>query len=177
MKKRNGTKPLALVGLMGSGKTETARALAQAMGASLADLDAMLEAIEGASITELFARSGEAWFRRRESELLAQAISDGVRVIACGGGIVLDPARRRTLRDECETVWLEVTPEEAARRVGSAPGTRPLLAGGDPVARLTALLAERTPLYAEVASLRVDTDGRTPVEVAELVLAGLAKRA
>ncbi|MFN8587984.1 MAG: shikimate kinase [Candidatus Eisenbacteria bacterium] len=176
-KSKHVAKPLALVGLMGSGKSETGRELARRLGASVADLDAMLEAVEGASVAELFARSGEAWFRRRESELLEQAVASGVRVIACGGGIVLDEARRTTLRERCRTVWLEVTPAEAARRVAAAPGTRPLLDGGEPVARLTALLAERTPLYEGCAAHRVTTDGRSPAQVADVILAWLAQQA
>ncbi|MBI5169509.1 MAG: shikimate kinase [Candidatus Eisenbacteria bacterium] len=176
MKKKKEAKPVALVGLMGSGKTETARALARDLGASVADLDAMLEAVEGLSVAELFARSGEAWFRARESELLAQAVASGVRVIATGGGVVLDEARRRLLREACDTVWLEVSPAEAARRVAGSPGSRPLLAGGAPEERLSALLAERSALYAEVAAHRVFTDGRTPREVAALVREWLASR-
>src|SRR6185295_5431313 len=136
------------------------------LGTSVADLDAMLEAIEGGTVADLFARSGEAWFRRREGELLADVVASGVGVIACGGGIVLDPARRELLRDACAAVWLEVTPGEAARRLAAEPGdparVRPMLAGGDTLARLRELLAERAPLYAEVARLRVSTDGRTP---------------
>jgi shikimate kinase len=92
--------------------------------------------------------------------------------VACGGGIVLSPAHRRLLRERCRVVWLEVDTVEAARRTaapGSA-GTRPLLAGGDPVARLRALERERAPLYAEAAGFRVQTSGRTPEQVAGLVL-------
>ncbi len=166
-------RPIALVGLMGAGKSAVARELGERLGAAAADLDAMIEAIEGVPVAELFERSGEAWFRRREGELLEQALQSRVRVIACGGGIVLDPARRAILRDRCAVVWLEVSPAEAARRVAAQPGKRPLLAGTDPAERLAALLAERASLYAEVAHVRVATDGRTPGEVADAVLAAL----
>src|SRR5690242_13733654 len=146
-------RPIALIGLMGAGKTAVARALGERLGSSVADLDAMIEAVEGRSIAELFEREGEAWFRRRERELLEQALGSGIRVIACGGGVVLDPANRRRLREACRVVWLEVSAGEAARRVsaaGARPASlRPLLAGGPPEARLAALLAERAPLYAE----------------------------
>ncbi|MCC6650404.1 MAG: shikimate kinase [Candidatus Eisenbacteria bacterium] len=171
-------RPVALVGLMGAGKSEVARALGETLGASVADLDAMIEAVEGASVAELFASAGEAWFRRRESELLAQAVESGVRVIACGGGIVLDEARRSQLRERCDVVWLEVSPAEAARRVGAEPQrSRPLLAGGEPAAKLADLLAARAPLYAEVATHRVNTDGRTPAEVAGEIARWLGPRA
>lgn len=171
-------RPIALVGLMGAGKTAVARLLGERLGASVADLDAMIEAVEGASIAELFERSGEAWFRRREGELLAQVLRLGVRVIACGGGIVTDPERRRLLRERCTVVWLEVSPAVAAGRVAAEDGeparVRPLLAGGAPVDRLSALLESRAPLYAEVAHVRVPTDGRTAADVADAVLAALA---
>lgn len=167
------TRPLALVGLMGSGKSAVARILGERMGVLVADLDATVEAAEGRSIDVLFAREGEAYFRRREGEVLRQALEAGARIIACGGGVVLDPAHRALLRERCEVVWLEVPAAEAARRIGDGTG-RPLLAGGPPGTRLAALLAERGPLYVEVAHHRVDTAGRTPERVAEAILAAVA---
>ncbi len=158
---------------MGAGKSAVARVLGERLGTAAADLDSMIEAIEGVPVSELFERSGEAWFRRREGELLEQALSSGVRVLACGGGIVVDPARRDLLRSRCAVVWLEVSPAEAARRVSAEPGKRPLLAGSEPEPRLAALLAERAALYAEVAHVRVATDGRTPEQVATDALAAL----
>jgi shikimate kinase len=168
-------RPIALVGIMGAGKSAVARILGERMGTLVADLDAMIEAEEGVSVAELFERAGEPYFRRRESELLARALAAGARVLACGGGIVLDSARRELLRARCHVVWLEVAPAEAARRAGGSPGQRPLLEGGAPAQRLAALLAARAPLYAEVASARVATDGRSPGQVADSVLATLGR--
>src|SRR5262245_3650554 len=135
-------RPLALVGLMGAGKSAVARILGERLGAAVADLDAFVEAAEGCPITELFEREGETYFRRREGEVLRQALDAGARVIACGGGVVLDPGHRSLLRERCRVVWLEVSPAEAARRVGSKSG-RPLLAGGSPPGRLAELLQAR----------------------------------
>ena len=171
------SRPIALIGLMGAGKSSVARVLGERLGVSVADLDGMIEAVEGCSVAELFERAGEAWFRRREGELLAEALRSGVRVVACGGGVVLDAERRKLLRDRCRVVWLEVSPADAVRRVrGSDPDparTRPLLAGGDPEARLAELLEQREPLYAEAAHVRVPTSVRTPLEVADAVLEAL----
>ena len=174
-------RPIALVGLMGAGKSAVARALGERLGTSVADLDAMIEAVEGCSVAEVFERSGEDAFRRREDELLASVLQGGVGVIACGGGVVLGAERRHTLRERCLVVWLEVSPEEAARRIGG-PGAegaraRPLLAGGDPVQRLRELLAQRAPLYADVAQWRVATDGLDPQRVAGRVLDAMASTA
>src|SRR5262245_11797151 len=163
-------RPIALVGLMGAGKSAVARILGERLGVAVADLDAYIEAAEGCSIAELFEREGEAYFRRREGEVLRQALDAGARVIACGGGVVLDPAHRRLLGERCRVAWLEVSPVEALRRVGTTAG-RPLLAAAEPGARLAALLAERTPLYAEVADDRIATDGLDPDRVADRVLA------
>lgn len=171
--------PIALIGLMGAGKSAVARALGERLGTSVADLDAMIEAVEGCTVAELFERVGEVWFRQRESQMLEEVLASHVRVIACGGGVVLDPLRRATLRERCRVVWLEVTPSEAARRVlAQAPEAarlRPLLAGGTPEARLTELLEQRAPMYAETAHVGVQTDGRTPEQVAEAIASALSE--
>ena len=166
-------RPVALVGLMGAGKSAVARRLGERFAIAVADLDAMLEAEEGCTIAELFEREGEPAFRRRETRRLEQALAAGARLVACGGGIVLHPAARELLRRRCRTVWLEVSPREAARRVRHAGGTRPLLAHGDPEPRLEVLTAQRAPLYAEVADLRVSTDGRSADQVAAAVAQAL----
>lgn len=173
--------PIALIGLMGAGKSAVARALGERLGTSVADLDAMIEAVEGCTVAELFERVGEAWFRQREGQMLDEVLQSHIRVIACGGGIILDPLRRATLREQCRVVWLEVTPVEAARRVlahsPQAATLRPLLAGGTPESRLAELLGQRDTLYAETAHVRIPTDGRTPAQVAEAVATILAANA
>jgi shikimate kinase len=158
---------------MGAGKSAVAREAGTRAGLEVADLDADIEHAEGRPITVLFAERGEAWFRRREGEALGAALRSGAAVIACGGGIVCDPAQRATLASACFPVWLEVAPAEAAARLGieAAAAARPLLAGADPEARLEALLSERAALYAMVAAARVSTSGRSPAEVAAIVLA------
>jgi shikimate kinase len=161
------SRPIALIGLMGSGKSAVARELGERLGTSVADLDALIESEEGRPIAHLFEQEGEPWFRRREGIALDRVLAAGVGVVACGGGIVLVPEHRRRLRDACFTVWLEVAPAEAAARLEGETLLRPLLAGAPPAERLAALLEGRAALYGEVAHLRIDTSGRSPVAVAE----------
>jgi shikimate kinase len=165
--------PIALIGLMGAGKSTVARILGERMAGSVADLDSMIEAEEGRPIPELFAREGEGWFRRREAELLARVLSGPVSVVACGGGIVLDPGSRERLRASCRVVWLEAPPEVAAERLVHESHERPLLGPGAPRERLSDLLEARRDLYSATARVRVDTAGRSPEAVADAVLAAL----
>ncbi|MGH7743058.1 MAG: shikimate kinase [Candidatus Eiseniibacteriota bacterium] len=167
-------RPIALIGLMGAGKSEVARMLARRLDAPALDLDALIEADSGASIEQWFERHGEAAFRQREREMLNQALERAPGVIACGGGIVLDQQARALLANHCRTVWLEVSPAEAARRLAGVERSRPLLGEGEPSARLTQLLGERDALYRGAAQVRVPTDGRSASQVADAVLEALA---
>ena len=167
-------RPIALVGLMGAGKSAVARVLAGRLGVPVVSLDELLEREQGRSISEMFATLGESAFRRLEAEMLARARDSGAGVIDCGGGVVLLEANRLLLRERCRTAWLEVDAATAAARVGNGR-TRPLLGTDEPIARLSALLAERGELYAEVANARIPTTRRDPTEVAERVVAALAE--
>ena len=177
------SRPIALVGLMGAGKSTVARALGERLGGAVADLDAMVEAERGCSVAELFQREGEPAFRRLEGRILEQALAAGAGIISCGGGIVLDPEHRRLLVTRCRVVWLEVSPATAVLRLANTGGSRPLLAAGAagetvaPLLRLEALLAVRRPLYEQVALARVSVEGRTADEVADEVLRVLGRRA
>ena len=163
------TRPIALVGLMGAGKSAVAEALGTRLGGAIADVDAMVEAAAAAAVVEVFELEGEAGFRRREADALERALTQPLCVLATGGGIVLHERNRTLLRERCRVVWLEVTPAEAARRVRAHARERPLLAGAAVEERLEMLLRERTPLYETVAEFKVPTDGRTATEVAEAV--------
>jgi shikimate kinase len=166
--------PVALIGIMGAGKSVTARALARLLGVPAVDLDREIERGAGRSVAELFAERGEEGFRDLEESALRRAASGGPRVIACGGGVVLRASSRALLRERCRTVWLEAEPAEAAERLSRTTSSRPLLAGGEPGARLADLLRARAGLYAEACHARVPTSGRSPEEVARAVAAALA---
>ena len=167
------TRPIALIGLMGAGKSAVGHALGTRLGGRAEDLDDRIERTAGASVAEIFGREGEAGFRAREKAALTAALAAAPVVIACGGGVVLDPANRLALREGCRVVWLEVTPAVAARRIAAQASRRPLLGSGPIEARLEALLRERAALYESVAELRVDSGDETPDEIAERIVAGL----
>ena len=169
----NHCRPIALVGVMGAGKSAVASVLGARLETAVADLDARVEVEAGRTVAELFADEGEAAFRVRETRALERAIEEEVGVIACGGGVVLDVGNRERLRTRCRTVWLDVAPEVAARRVSDAPRLRPLLGEGPLAPRLERLLAERAAAYAVVAHARVDTTNHDPEAVATLVLSCL----
>jgi shikimate kinase len=161
---------LALVGLMGSGKSSVGRLLAARMGRELVDTDHLVEQVTGRSIAELFTNEGERSFRRYELESLRRALrrTEPV-VVATGGGVVLTADARRALEVDATVVWLRGTPELLARRI-DGDRARPLLGRRDTAAVLRALHDQREDLYVEVADAIVDVDEHGPEEVAEQVL-------
>ena len=166
------TRPVVvLVGPMGAGKTTVAALLAAAWGTSARDTDADVEAAEGRSISDIFVDSGEEHFRALERAAVERAVAEHDGVLAMGGGAVLDPATRELLAGQ-RVVFLRVGLSEAVKRVGLG-SARPLLLG-NVRGRIKALLDERTPIYEAVATETVDTDGRTPDEVADEVLRKVA---
>lgn len=161
---------VVLVGPMGAGKTTVAGLLGQTWGAAVRDTDADVEARAGKSVSDIFVEDGEAAFREIEAETVAQALAEHDGVLALGGGAVLDPRTRELLAGH-RVVFLRIGLSEAVKRVGLGVG-RPL-ALGNVRARIKALLDERAPLYEEVATLVVDTDDRTPEDVAAQIVEGL----
>jgi len=158
---------IVLVGPMGAGKTTVATLLAEAWGTTARDTDADIVAAEGREISDIFVDSGEAYFREREREAVAAALATHDGVLALGGGAVLDEHTRAALAGH-RVVFLRVGLAEAVKRVGLGT-SRPLLLG-NVRGRIKALLDERTPIYEAVATEVVDTDGRTPQEVAAEIL-------
>jgi shikimate kinase/3-dehydroquinate synthase len=154
---------VVLVGLPGSGKTVVGRALAERRAAELIDLDAEIERDAGRSIPEIFAAEGEPGFRARERravEALGPADRDPRvrRVIAPGGGSVVDPRNRWRLYRDRRAFWIDAPPEVLAARLARSPTVRPLVASAeDPLAALGALRDARRRFYA--AASRVDGSG------------------
>jgi shikimate kinase len=154
-----------LVGMPGSGKSTVGRELAGRYGVPFVDLDAEIERTADASVTEIFADRGEAAFRALEAAALVAASSQDPSVVACGGGVVLEPANRIVLRNTGIAVFLDVPLEVIRSRV--APGAdRPLIREeGD----LERLLDAREPLYREFAAHVVDASG-SPGRVADAIV-------
>ena len=163
------TPRILLVGMMGAGKTTTGQLLAQRLGWGYRDSDADVEAATGLTVPELFARDGEAAFRRAEATVLADACADpSPSVVSVAGGAVLSEANRRLIGSSGIVVWLRARPETLAARLGDGTG-RPLL-GDDPAEAVVRLNAVRAPLYAEVADLVLDVEDLDPAAVVDRII-------
>ncbi|MFB7946163.1 shikimate kinase [Kitasatospora phosalacinea] len=161
---------VVLVGPPGSGKSTVGRALAERLGLPFRDTDADIEQTAGKPIPEIFVDEGEPHFRQLERDAVRAATTGYAGVLALGGGAVMD-GETRALLAPLPVVFLEVALGDAVKRVGlDAP--RPLLAV-NPRARWRELMEARRPLYLEVATAVVDTQDRTPEQVADAVLEAL----
>ncbi|MCY4272273.1 MAG: shikimate kinase [bacterium] len=159
---------VALIGMMGSGKSTVGYRLACSEGLRFVDLDAAIEERRGCSIPEIFEDEGEDRFRDLEQETLSECLASAeLTVISCGGGIVLRAENRARLQDRAWVCWLRAAVETLSRRVGG-DGNRPLL-GPDPVADLTAISAARSGFYADTAHEIVDVDGLQVEQIADRI--------
>jgi shikimate kinase len=162
---------IALIGFMGSGKTTVARILAQTLGFKPVDLDGLIEERAGSSVARIFAEQGEQAFRDTEAEALASLASREGIVIAAGGGAPIDERNREFFLRRSRTFYLRVSLETARRRTRGG-ANRPLLQSGAKAVRV--LYEERLSLYRSFGQ-EVDTEARTPDEVAEEILSLLGR--
>jgi shikimate kinase len=167
-------KSIALIGLMGAGKSTVGRRLAKRIGLPFVDADGEIEAAAGLSVAEIFERHGEAHFRDGERRVLARLIEGPPRVIATGGGAFMDPETRALILERCIAIWLDAEIETLAERVGRRDH-RPLLKGKDPLALLGGLAEVRNPVYAE-AHLRIRGGAVPHEQMVDRILAALAAR-
>ena len=163
-------KNIALIGMPGTFKSTVGRLLAKNLkDMEFVDTDALYEKVIGETIKETFATSGEAVFRKRETEVLSHAINTKRQVIATGGGIVLQEANRKLLKENCFVIQLHADPQTIYNRT-RASGRRPLLANATPLS-IYKLQLERKPYYDSVTKLHIITDNKHPRYITREILA------
>ncbi|MDP9350924.1 MAG: shikimate kinase [Chloroflexota bacterium] len=167
---------VALIGLSGVGKSSVGPLVAEALRLPFLDTDREVEKAAGVPIHRIFREQGEAAFRALEAEQVQRALEAPPAVLSLGGGAVLDPDSREFLWLRATVVWLRARPEVLAQRLLAAPGAeeRPLLAAGNPEARLRVLLEERESVYSR-AHVTVDAEAGSPTQVAAILLAALGQ--
>ncbi|MBU6320433.1 MAG: shikimate kinase [Alphaproteobacteria bacterium] len=149
---------VALVGLMGVGKSTIGRKLAEALGAPFRDSDEEIEKASGLSVQEIFDKHGEPEFRRVERRVIERLLSGPPIVLATGGGAYIDPHTRSLLKERARTVWLRADLEVLWKRV-SRKQNRPLLKRDNPRQVLADLNTVRSPIYAEADAVVDSSEG------------------
>ena len=157
-----------LIGMMGSGKTSTGRALASLGSMHFLDLDEEIESQTHLTINEIFQKKGEPFFRTEEKRILSEAVRGTDTVVATGGGVVLDPENVERMNATGRVIYLAASFETLWQRVRNKKD-RPLLSASDPKAVFFRLFQERGPLYETACRGKVDTDGLSPEAVAKQI--------
>ncbi|MDP9206428.1 MAG: shikimate kinase [Gemmatimonadota bacterium] len=159
---------IILVGLPGAGKTSVGRGAARLLKRPFIDFDTEIEHREHASVAEIFARRGEAYFRSLEESLTGELAESSGMIMASGGGWVTNARAVALLRPKSSTIYLRATPRAVLSRMAGGRARRPLLEGVDPLAKLTELFEARRLLY-ETADIVLDTEVIDKTEVIEQV--------
>ncbi len=168
-------KTVALVGMMGSGKTAVGSALARMLGAPFLDSDAEIVRAANMSIAEIFERDGEAFFRRKEAQVIARLMQNARGILSTGGGAFMQAPNRAVISELGVSVWLKAETELLWSRVRHKT-TRPLLRTADPHQTLAKIAAERNPVYA-LADLTVEAQAHFSIEeMADAVIEALSTR-
>jgi len=165
---------LVLIGYRGTGKTTTARLLAERLGWPWFDADDQIELFAGKAIAQIFSDDGEPAFRQWESQVVAELAERSQCVLALGGGAVMRPENRQAISRQGKIVWLRASAETIWQRIQADPttlGRRPNLTAHGGITEIIATLDERSPIYRQCAELEVDTTGKTPAQVADAILA------
>ena len=159
------TKPIALLGVRGAGKSAVGAALARKLGMRFVEVDQEIEEAAGLSLGDVFTLHGEAYYRRVEREVLTRLFAaHAPMVLATGGSIVNDPTNYALLLRRAHTVWLKAKPEDHWNRVVAQGDQRPMAENPHAFEELRALLAARQKLYAR-AERTIDTSGLTLKQV------------
>lgn len=164
---------IALVGLMGVGKSTVGRRLANRLSMDFVDADHEIEEAAGMTVADIFSALGEAEFRAGEARVMKRLLEGPPIVLATGGGAMLNPDTRALLKQRATTVWMRADLEVVAERV-QRRDTRPLLRGRDPLETLKSLADARYPIYAE-ADLMVDVGGGAHAQAVEAIIRQLRR--
>lgn len=164
-------KTVALIGLMGVGKTTIGRRLADHFGLPFVDADEEIERAAGQSIADMFTQYGEAYFRDGEQRVISRLLDEPVKILATGGGAMTNAKTRANLKDRAITIWLRTDIKVLARRVAGR-SHRPLLKDKDPMEVLKDHVQKRYPFY-EQADIVVDTGDHSHGRALDLVLDAL----
>lgn len=167
-------KNIVLTGFMGTGKTAVGRELSRLLNMELFDLDTEIEMSRRMTINEIFKRFGEPKFREIETEMIKKLSGNKNAIISTGGGAILKQENMDALRENGVIVCLMATPETILKRT-SHDSNRPLLQVEDPFGRVKELLNFRGPFY-EKADIMIDTEGKTPLQIAEKITEEIWKR-
>lgn len=163
-----GPRSIALIGLMGAGKTAVGRRLANRLDLAFTDVDDEIELAAAKSISEIFAEHGEAYFRQGERRVIARLLEGGPQVLATGGGAYMNAETRANIKKRGISIWLKAELPVLLHRVRRRDH-RPLLAGDDPEKVMRALMQERYPVYAEADITVVSRDVPHEMMVNEVV--------
>ena len=161
-------KHVALVGLMGAGKSAIGRRVANAIGARFLDADREIELAAGMSIPDIFETRGEAEFRDGERRVIARLLDRAPLVLATGGGAFIDDETRGLMAERATTIWMRADLDVLVKRCGKR-GNRPLLKNGDPREILGRLIELRHPIYAEADIEVYSRDEPHEVAVGEII--------
>jgi shikimate kinase len=164
---------IVLIGYRGAGKSSVARELAERLRWEWIDSDAECERQACRSIAAIFAEGGEASFRELESRVLAELVRRKQVVLAAGGGAVLRADNRELLVAAGKVVWLKADAATIGRRLAADESTaarRPNLTPQGGEREIVEMMAQRAPLYRQCANLEIDTEDKTPAEIADEIL-------
>ncbi len=165
---------VVMIGMMGAGKTAVGRALAELIGVAFVDSDHEIERASHSTIAEIFERDGEAFFRARETEVIARLLNGIPSIVSTGGGAFLQAPNREVIANGGISVWLKADLDLLWERVRHK-NTRPLLQTQDPKATLAEIYGARVPIYAD-AMIHVEAEEKLSIaEMAEKVAAALVK--
>lgn len=165
-------KPVVMVGLMGAGKTKIGGIMAKTLGLPFVDADAEIEAAAGMSVAEIFETQGEPAFRDLERRVIARLLSDEIKIVAPGGGAMMNEQTAELIRKSAISIWLRADIDVLVERTGRNT-KRPLLRNGDPREILQGLMDKRYPVY-QTADITVDSGPAGVEENAGKTLEALA---